>query len=123
MTAGIRPASDLARLTPSGDLGIYQVRALKDSLMETLAGHAGVEIDLSDVDSVDAASLQVLALIHREAARAGKRLRIVGGNAAWVRLVTMLGMQTYFGDSLELTPRFEAGEVEHEPGSASADIL
>lgn len=123
MSAGIKATNDLARLRPTGDLGIYQVRPLKDSLLEALARHRCLEIDLSDVNSVDAASLQVFALAHREAVRAGKTLRIRGGNPAWFRLVTVLGMQAYFGDSLESPLPSEPLELEHEHGSASADIL
>lgn len=110
------------RLCPHGDLGIYQVRALKQSLLDAISRYPAIEIDLDEVGRVDAACMQVFALIHREAAATGKRFLIRGGNPDWSRLVSVLGMDSYFGDCLTL-PAFNNPDVEHEPGSASANLL
>jgi anti-anti-sigma factor len=91
------------RLDLAGDLDIYNAARLKSSLMDALASQRVLQLDLSAVSSIDAAGLQVLALLHREAGRAGKSLRIAGGNQTVLHFIDTVGMHNFFGDALAPT--------------------
>jgi anti-anti-sigma factor len=101
MTSDLKVQSE--RLGLAGDLDIYNAQRLKVSLMNALASHRALQLDLSAVSSVDAAGLQVLALLHREAHRAGKSLRIEGVSTAVLRFIDTVGMHNFFGDALAAT--------------------
>lgn len=84
----------------SGELDIYGVGPLKDSLLEALQAHDFLQIDLSSVEGIDGAGLQVLALVHRESVRTGKLMRLVGCSTNLIAQFRILGMQHFFGEAL-----------------------
>jgi anti-anti-sigma factor len=84
----------------SGDLDIYSARSLKASLLSALEGRPALQLDLSAVSNIDAAGLQVLALLHREAGRAGKTLRISGASETLLGFIESVGMHNLFDGAL-----------------------
>ena len=89
-----------ARLQLRGDLNIYSAATIKDSLLGGLNRVPQLEVDLSEVGSVDGAGLQVLALAARESRRSGKTLRLVGRCESFARLIELFRMNQHFGDAL-----------------------
>lgn len=53
------------RLKPAGDLTIFEVGALCEELKQAAAAHPQVELDLSEIDKLDASALQLLIVIRR----------------------------------------------------------
>jgi anti-anti-sigma factor len=88
------------RIQLSGELNIYGASQLKTSLLEALQRYPELHVDLADVQSMDGATLQVLALLHREAARLAKNLHLSGSGAVLMHTIRTIGMQHYFGESL-----------------------
>ncbi len=52
-------------LKPVGDLTIFEVGALCEEVKQAAATHPQVEIDLSEIDKLDAAALQLLIVVRR----------------------------------------------------------
>ena len=52
-------------LKPVGDLTIFEVGALCEDVKQAAAAHPQVELDLSEIDKVDPAALQLLIMVRR----------------------------------------------------------
>ncbi len=52
-------------LKPTGDLTIFEVGGLCEELKQATATHPQVELDLSEVDKLDASAVQLLLIIRR----------------------------------------------------------
>ena len=52
-------------LKPVGDLTIFEVGALCEDVKQAASAHPQVEIDLSEIDKVDAAAIQLLIALRR----------------------------------------------------------
>ena len=95
---------DPGRLLVSGGLTIYDAAAAKSALLEALARTRELEIDLSGVNEVDTAGVQLLILLKREAVRAGKSMRLLQHSAASLEVLDRYNLASYFGDPLVLSP-------------------
>ena len=71
-----------ARLQISGELTIYDAVALYRALLESLGTCDSLELDLAAVTDLDAAGLQQLMLLRREARATGKTLRVLAHSDA-----------------------------------------
>src|SRR5690554_5060299 len=91
-----------ARACLSGALTVQHARAAMPSLLDALARHPRIELDLSAVSALDAAGLQLLMLCKREAARLGHRLELVGHSEVVVEQFELFNLAGYFGDPLYL---------------------
>ncbi|MBS0171669.1 MAG: STAS domain-containing protein [Nitrospira sp.] len=52
-------------LKPTGDLTIFEVAALCEELKQTAAAHPQVELDLSEVDKLDASAIQLVIAVRQ----------------------------------------------------------
>lgn len=52
-------------LKPAGDLTIFEVGALHEEIKRAIAAHPQVELDLSEVDKLDASAIQLLIAAAR----------------------------------------------------------
>ncbi len=52
-------------LKPVGDVTIFEVGALCEDVKQAASAHPQVEIDLSEIDKVDAAAIQLLIAVRR----------------------------------------------------------
>jgi len=52
-------------LKPAGDLTIFEVGALCEELKQAAAAHPQVELDLSEVDKLDASAIQLLLAVRQ----------------------------------------------------------
>ncbi len=52
-------------LKPVGDVTIFEVGALCEDVKQAASAHPQVEIDLSEIDKVDAAAIQLLIALRR----------------------------------------------------------
>jgi anti-anti-sigma factor len=82
----------------SGELSIYRAASLKPELLNAVGRDGCVEIDLSGVDRIDSAAIQLLLLAKREMAAKGGRLLLVNHSAPVVEAMDLYGLSVYFGD-------------------------
>ena len=81
-----------------GSMTIYEAAADKPLLLRALAMAKETEIDLSSVDEMDSAGLQLLILVKRESLKAGKALRLTGHSPASLDVLERYNLGAYFGD-------------------------
>jgi anti-anti-sigma factor len=92
----------LARVALMGELTIYTAGQAKQEIPSQLAKHDSVELDLSGVEELDTAGVQVLLWLKRCAAAEGKHLPFVFHSAAVVAVFDLLDMGGMFGDPILL---------------------
>jgi anti-anti-sigma factor len=90
------------KLPIEGELTIYSAADLKAKLVEALAAEQPIEIDLSQVDEIDSAGLQLLLLAKREAARIEKPLSLINHSQAVLECFDMCNLAAVFGDQVIL---------------------
>lgn len=93
-----------------GSMTIYEAAADKPLLLNAVATAKETEIDLSSVDEMDTAGLQLLILVKRESLKAGKVLRLTGHSPASLDVLERYNLGAYFGDPAVVSSR------EHEKG-------
>ena len=98
--ANTNPKTQPGRLAITGELTIYRALELKATLLAGLAEAAELELDLSGVDEVDAAGLQLLVLVKQQATALNKVLRFTGHSPVVVDLLDLSGLAGFFGDPL-----------------------
>lgn len=86
------------RISPEGEMTIYQAMALKETLLSALRQAESIDLDLSAISEIDSAGLQLLLLTKRESLLRGKTLRIVAHSAATLDLIDTCNLAAYFGD-------------------------
>jgi len=86
------------RLYPSGEMTIYSAAELKPALLHALGQSDEIEIDLGDISEIDTSGVQLLMLMKREAAVAGKALKLAGHSPAVLEVFELLGLGNWFGD-------------------------
>lgn len=96
---------DVHTLRVKGDMTIYTAEALKMHLFNALCAGNALEIDLSAVDEMDTAGLQLLVGVKREAQRLGKKLSLVQHSPATMQILDLFNMSAYFGDPVVITAR------------------
>lgn len=89
-----------SRVEVAEELTIYHAAQLKEDLLAPLAQAQAIELDLSQVAEIDSAGLQLLVLLKREAAAAGKRLSLVGHSPAVLNVLDLYNLAGFFGDPL-----------------------
>lgn len=92
-------------LVISKAMTIYHALELKQLLLDALAETDELELNLSQVAEMDAAGLQLLVLLKKEAQKAGKRVRIVAHSQAVSLLIDFCNMAAEFGDPLVIPAR------------------
>jgi anti-anti-sigma factor len=103
MAIQIEQQENLIRVTPQGDMTIYQAGEMKPELLKALGMGSDLELHLSEVTEIDTAGFQLLILIKREASRLGKSVRMVAHSPATLEVMDAYRMASYFGDPLIIT--------------------
>ena len=91
-----------------GELTIYTVKALKERLLADLSEHQELELDLSEVNEIDAAGLQLLVMIKQQAKALGKGLQMTGHSPVVVELMALSVLDGFFGDPLLMVRKSSA---------------
>lgn len=79
-------------LVLEGDLSIFEAARAKDVLLEILAAHEALQIDLSGIAEFDTAGVQVLLVVQREADYAGKTLKWTGHSQRVAQVLDLLNL-------------------------------
>jgi anti-sigma B factor antagonist len=86
------------RVAIAGEMTIYRAMELKDLLLDPFAVCGDVEVDLSGVEEIDTAGVQLLVLCKREATAHNKSLRLVGHSQVVLDALDLCDLGSYFGD-------------------------
>jgi len=100
MSIRARKRRGVTILHMNGDMTIYTAAALKEELMSHITQQCEHEIDLSEVNEMDSAGLQLLILAKREAARQNAILSFNGHSRAVLEVMDICNMAAYFGDPI-----------------------
>lgn len=90
-----------------GPLTIYTAAEHKALLLQSLQPGAEVELDLTGVDELDCAGLQLLVLAKQEASRMGCRLQLANHSPAVIDAFELSGLGSFFGDPILIQPSQE----------------
>lgn len=80
---------------------IYHVAAVQHALKDALAQHDAIELELSSVEEIDCAALQLLVWCCREAERLGKTVTFSHPSDAVRQLVVLTGFYPYLPIQLD----------------------
>ena len=89
--------------TIDGEMTIYRAAELKNLLMEKIALHQEIEVDLSGVSEIDTAGLQLLVFAKRVAASQRKQLRFDRHSRAVMDMLDLADLAGFFGDPVVIT--------------------
>lgn len=103
------------RLILEGSLDIAHASTAKPPMLAAIAAHAELEMDLSLVEALDAAGLQLLILCKNEASRIGHRIQLIEHSPAVLGTLDLFNLAAFFGDPLVLPPKHD----KPGPGRAS----
>jgi anti-sigma B factor antagonist len=83
---------DPRRISLDGELTILTATELKERLLTALDGSAGLRVDLSAVDEIDTAGLQVLLVTRRAAHQANLPFEVTGPEPEIARVLAIAGL-------------------------------
>ncbi len=95
-------SATVERLRIQGGLTVYEAPALYQELLDSVRRCSRVEVDLSAVDDLDTAGLQVLMICKRESRRLSHELQMLAHSNAVVQAFEFLNLAAFFGDPLVL---------------------
>jgi anti-anti-sigma factor len=101
----LREEDGRMHITLRDALTIVQVSEVRDALARALATRTHTVIDISDLEDVDVAGLQLLCSAHRSAAGAGVPLDLTGASRAFNAAVEAAGFRHLEGCSDETRNR------------------
>lgn len=99
-----RRTGNTVQLSLTGDLDIYGVAEVYARVSKGLDEADGVVLDLSAVDNIDGAGLQLLMAGKREAERGGKSLQLSQHSPCVIEAIELCQLERFFGDPLVLRP-------------------
>lgn len=102
MKVSAKTKNGICRLKVEGGMTIYTALELKTQLIRPLAKAREIEVDLSEVDEIDSAGMQLLILLKRETARQNAALRLTAHSASVTDVIDTLNLAAYFGDLILL---------------------
>lgn len=80
------------------NMTIYQAVEQKTALLKALKKYNQIEIDLSNVNEMDTAGLQLLILVKRSAEKADKTVRLVAHSPTSLDVIDRYDLAAFFGD-------------------------
>jgi len=93
----------ICRIGIEGELTIYAAAQAKENLLSAMAAGNEIEINLAQVSEIDAAGLQLLALVKREAAEKNKPLRFIAHSQAVLDMLDLCNLAGVFGDPVVIS--------------------
>ena len=95
--------NEVVRFPIEGELTIFTVSKLRESILPLIEKNDEIEIDLSRVSEVDAAAMQFMVSAKQEAILRGKTLRYTGHNKPVLDMIDLCDLGGFFGDQVVIT--------------------
>ena len=105
MPVNLETDKDICRIHIEGDMTIYTALELKQEIIPCLGKATRLDLDLSQVNEMDTAGLQLLMLLKRETIRRGTQLAITGHGNAATEVIDTFNLAGYFGDPIVIQPK------------------
>jgi len=105
MTISVKRKKGVATLHIASDMTIRNAASLKKELMKHISKPCEREIDLSEVNEMDTAGVQLLVLAKREAIRHNMPLRLIRHSRAVFDAIDTYNLAAYFGDPIWISGR------------------
>lgn len=90
----------VTRVDINGELSIFTAAQLRQQLLDALDTGKDVEVDLSEVNEMDSAGMQIMVAAKREANNRNKQLRFVGHSPAVFDVLELCNLSGHLGDPL-----------------------
>lgn len=90
-------------VTISSEVTIYSVMQLKEQLLSLLDQYEQIELDLSQVNEIDGAGIQLLISAKLEAEHQQKKLQLSNHTQCITDALELLELSAWFGDPQLLT--------------------
>lgn len=98
-----KAAAGVVRLSAGSDLTIYSAARLKKSLVDALNQPGPLELDLSEVEDMDTAGVQLLVALKREGQRRNREIRLVSHSPTVVAVLDLFSLSGPFGDPVVIS--------------------
>jgi anti-anti-sigma factor len=95
---------DVPSLRLNGELTIHHATEAKDRLSSALDELPALRLELSGLNDMDTAGVQLLAWLKQEARRRGKTLGYVAHSPVVVEVFDLLQVTSVFGDPILVAP-------------------
>jgi len=99
------------RFRLDGDITIYDATILKTELLTALNDGQILEFDLSGVEELDTAGLQLLLMLKAEAQAEGRQVRFVQHSSAVREVLDLCDLAALFGDPIVIGRHNATGET------------
>ncbi len=109
MDIAVREDGARCSIALSGAVDIYGAESLRAALYDALQRHAAIDLDMSAVEELDSAGLQVLMAAKTAAVAAKGTLRMHAHSPAVLDVLALCRLQGFFGD-----PVVEFGAAQRE---------
>lgn len=103
MNVNIENEERVCRVTMDGEMTIYTAAQTKESLLRAMRACDEIVINLANVSEIDAAGLQLLALVKREAADRSKSIHFVAHSKAVMDMLDLCNLAGVFGDPVVIS--------------------
>ena len=98
MDVMLREDLGAGRVELGGGLDIYAAGEVHAQLQQLLRAHPRLELDLSRVEEIDTAGVQLLMSAKRTASAQGRTLRLVAHSPAVLETLELCQLLGFFGD-------------------------
>jgi len=86
------------QLSISGDMTIYAIADLKEAITPEITGQAIVDLNLSEVEEIDSAGIQLIMALRNHLIKANKTIQLTGTNGTVSKLLEVYGLSNeHFG--------------------------
>jgi anti-sigma B factor antagonist len=104
MDISVEKTDGLCRIGIAGDMNIYSAAQAMLGLLAAMVDCNEIELNLAHVSEIDAAGLQLLALVKREAVEKHIVLHFVAHSQAVMEMLDLCNLAGVFGDPVVLSP-------------------
>lgn len=94
--------TDFLRIRIQGELVIAHVSDAREQLIQRKVNQDQVLVDLSEVEDLDTAGVQLLIALKKHSQAAGYRLRFTNHSPVVLEYFALYGLVGYFGDRIAL---------------------
>ncbi len=99
MTVQSNQADGVLEVSVQEEMTIYTAQAMKEVFLNLCnAGSQELVVNLSSVNELDSAGLQLLLMLKTESQKRAFNLRLVGHSQAIMEVFELLKLSMYFGD-------------------------
>ncbi|MFA6014641.1 MAG: STAS domain-containing protein [Gallionellaceae bacterium] len=102
MDMHIENLGNVCRISIDGELNIYSAAQAKDDLVAALTKCEEIEMNLAHVNEIDAAGLQLLALVKQETSARNVPVQFVMHSQAVLEMLDLCNLVGVFGDPVVL---------------------